>query len=193
MMKEILELHKAGELDQYQDDWFTPIKPQEELYDVQNDPDEIHNLATDLAYKDKLIELRKAFRSWLNKVGDLSYIPEKDMVANWWMGEDHEPRTAEPVMKKVSNGIKLYCSTQGASIGYKILRNGENEEPIVRKSCDHDMLQIIKQKQNGSEVKVPTPWNIYQSGQIIHIKKGYHLLVNATRIGYIPAIKDFHL
>ncbi|BCS84546.1 sulfatase [Prevotella herbatica] len=193
MMKEILELHKAGELDQYQDDWFTPIKPQEELYDVEKDPDEIHNLATDLAYKDKLIELRKAFRSWLNKVGDLSYMPEKDMVANWWMGEDHEPRTAEPIIKKVSNGIKLYCSTQGASIGYKILRNGENDEPIVRKSCDHDMLQIIKQKQNGTEVKVSSPWNVYQSGQIIHIKKGYHLLVNATRIGYTPAIKDFHL
>ena len=191
-MQEILQLHKDRELNEVQDDWFTPTKPQEELYDVVNDPDEIHNLATDPAYKDKLVELRKAFRTWLNEVGDLSYMPEKDMVANWWNGEDHEPLTAAPVMTRVKNGVILSCATPGASIGYKLLKNGEKDEPVVRKSCDHDMLLITKQTANGADVKVSTPWTVYQPGQVIKVKPGYHLLVNAMRIGYTPAEKDFN-
>ena len=191
MMQEILKLHKEGQLDSVQDDWFKPTKPVEELYDVQNDPDEIHNLAADPAYQSKLIELRKAFRTWLNQVGDLSYMPEREMVANWWNGEDHEPQTAQPVLTKVKGGYKLSCPTLGASIGYKILAKGQKDEPLTRYSCDHDMTLVIRQKPNGTPVKVSTPWIVYQSGTIIKLKKGEHLLVNATRIGYTPAIKDF--
>ena len=113
------------------------------------------------------------------------------MVANWWNGEDHKPHTATPVMTKVKNGVTLSCTTRGASIGYKILKNGQKDEPIVRKSCDHDMLLISKQTANGADVKVSTPWKVYHPGQVIVVKSGYHLLVNAMRIGYTPAVKDF--
>ena len=193
MMREMLQLHKEGLLNEIQDNWFAPTKPQEELYDVVNDPDEIHNLADDPAYKDKLVELRKAFRTWLNQVGDMSYMPEKDMVANWWMGENHEPLTAKPVLTKVKGGVKLSCATKGASIGYKILKDGQDDKPIVRKSCDHDMFQVTRHKANGTEVEVSSPWTVYQQGQVIPLKHGCHLLVNATRIGYTPAVSIFEL
>ena len=74
MMKELLELHKEGKLNQHQEDWFKPTKPMEELYDVVNDPHELHNLAENPMYRNKLEELRKVFRMWMNEVGDLSYI-----------------------------------------------------------------------------------------------------------------------
>ena len=72
------------------------------------------------------------------------------------------------------------------------MKNGEKDEPVVRKSCDHDMLLITKQTANGADVKVSTPWTVYQPGQVIKVKPGYHLLVNAMRIGYTPAEKDFN-
>ena len=70
MMKEMLELHEKGELNEYQDDWFKPTKPLEELYDVENDPDELHNLASDPAYKEKLEELREGKN--MTKLTDLN-------------------------------------------------------------------------------------------------------------------------
>ena len=55
MMQEMLTMYKEGKLNDAQADWFKPSKPQEELYDVVNDPDEIHNLAADSTYHDKLV------------------------------------------------------------------------------------------------------------------------------------------
>lgn len=188
MMQEMLELHKRGELDSIQGDWFRPMKPVEELYDVKADPDEIHNLATDPAYHDKLVELRKAFRTWLDTVGDLSYIPEREMIANWWHGEDHAPKTSTPVITRVKGGCQLSCATEGVSIGYKILPSGSNDKAVTRLSCDHDMTLVLKHRPNGTPIEVSTPWHVYQRGQTINVKRGERLIVNATRIGYAPAV-----
>ena len=87
MMKEILQLRDEGKLDSVQMAWFK-TKPPEELYDIENDPDELHNLANDPKYKDKLAELRNAFNEWIQKVGDMGSIPEKEMIATWWNGKN---------------------------------------------------------------------------------------------------------
>ncbi len=186
MMKEMLELHEKGELNAVQDDWFQPTKPVEELYDVLEDPDETKNLAADPTYQDKLVELRKAFRTWTNDVGDLSFIPEYDMVYNWWHGEQKQPQTATPIATKAGNGYKLSCPTKGASIGYKVLKKGVEDKEIVRNSCDHDMLLVMGKKTNGTAVRVHTPYLIYTPGTIIPVKSDEYLVVNATRIGYTP-------
>lgn len=184
MMKELLELNEAGQLDSVQADWFQPSKPQEELYDVANDPDEIHNLASDPRYQDKLVEMRKAFRTWTDEVGDLSFIPEYDMVMNWWHGVDHQPQTAAPVARKVKGGYLLSCPTPGASIGYKVLKKGSADAKLMRPSCDHDMLMVMGKKPNGTMVEVSTPWQVYRTGQVVTLQPDEYLVVNATRIGY---------
>lgn len=191
MMQEMLTMYKEGKLNDAQADWFKPSKPQEELYDVVNDPDEIHNLATDSTYHDKLVELRKAFRTWINEVGDMGYIPEPEMIRNWWKGEDHEPLTAEPVVKKQGKGYVIECATEGASIGYKIMKVGQKDAPIERKTVDYDMALVTRKQPHGSIVKVSTPWAVYKKGQVISLKSDEYLLVNAHRIGYTPSVKEF--
>ena len=192
MMRELLELHKERKLDEYQEEWFKPTKPVEELYDIENDPHELHNLATDPTYKDKLEELRKAFRTWINEMGDLSYIPEKEMVTNWWHGEERAPRTQTPKLYKANGGYTLSCATPGASIGYKILKTGEVDAKIKSIRNSFDSGYVIGLQPNGVEMQVHTPWNVYQAGMLLKLNPGDILLVNARRIGYEEATKTFN-
>ncbi len=192
MMKEMLILHYEGKLDSVQDAWFKVPKPREELYDEKDDIYEIHNLANDPKYHDKLVELRQAFRKWTGEVGDMSYVPEKEMVENWWGDKDKAPSTATPIITKVRNGVKISCSTEGASIGYRILKRGERDEMIQRKIWSRDMLYAngVKGKQDGNIIKVSPPYAVYRGGNV-KLKKGETLIVDAMRIGYSPAITKY--
>jgi len=44
--------------------------PAEELYDGQNDPHEIHNLAQSPEYRSTLVRLRGALESWIEETHD---------------------------------------------------------------------------------------------------------------------------
>lgn len=189
-MQEILDLHNQGKLDKYQEEWFVPTKPQEELYDVLNDPDELHNLADDPAYTNKLEELRAAFQTWTKEVGDLGALDEKDMLLKWWNGKETPPTTATPILTKVKDGYQLTCETEGASIGYKILNEGEELEKQIVPQYSFDMMWTYGVP-NGNDTKLDTPWAIYKDGDILHLQPGQQLLVNAKRIGYITAEKNF--
>ena len=45
-------------------------RPAEELYDLENDPDEVHNLASDPEYRKVLVELRARLEKWQMRTGD---------------------------------------------------------------------------------------------------------------------------
>jgi len=77
-------LHKQGKLDDIQERLMAPHRPVEELYDLQNDPYEIHNLAKDPAYQDVLKEMRQALDHWICETGDKGQIPEDPDVATYW-------------------------------------------------------------------------------------------------------------
>jgi arylsulfatase A-like enzyme len=96
IMNVILKMRDEGRLNQEQMLWFRPTKPVEELYDCDADPWQLKNLADKPEYARKLKELRKAYDQWIKKVGDLSAIPEAQMVKNWWDGEDQPPKTQSP-------------------------------------------------------------------------------------------------
>ncbi len=72
----------------------------EELYDVNADPDEMRNLAGDPKYKAKLQELRIAYKNWNSAVGDMSDMPEAEMVSQWWYGKKEPPVTSSPDVSK---------------------------------------------------------------------------------------------
>ncbi|WP_420401838.1 sulfatase-like hydrolase/transferase [Flagellimonas sp.] len=56
-------------------------KPVEELYDTENDPWEVKNLALDSSYLPVLERLRKANRDWMSEIKDMGFIPEEEYVA----------------------------------------------------------------------------------------------------------------
>ena len=65
------ESHQAGELNDIQKLLFREVRPTEELYDVNNDPHEINNLASDPAFAGKLAELRGRLDAWMEETNDL--------------------------------------------------------------------------------------------------------------------------
>jgi len=74
------KLHAEGKLNSVQDAFFAATKPREELYDVDTDPDEVHNLAADPKYRDKLTKMRAALDHWLKETNDLGAIPERELI-----------------------------------------------------------------------------------------------------------------
>ena len=66
----ILELREAGELNDAQSFIFLLPRPEEELYDVINDPHELNNLADDPAYSDQLGMMRQRLKGFREATGD---------------------------------------------------------------------------------------------------------------------------
>ncbi len=57
---------------------FWNTKPVEELYDTENDPWEVNNLADDANYMDVLVRMRKANKDWVARIFDTGFIPEAE-------------------------------------------------------------------------------------------------------------------
>lgn len=73
------DLHRQGKLNAAQSGFFQP-KPVEALYDLEADPQEVKNLATDPAYADTLNDLRGRLQTWVKGLPDLSFYPESYLV-----------------------------------------------------------------------------------------------------------------
>ena len=137
IVQEMWRLYMADELEGPQLLMFQSKRPAEELYDTQEDPYEIRNIADDPAYAPELGRLRKALDLWIDEVGDMGEIPEAEMVRGWYP-DGKKPETAAPVFipiceenmgqKAAQEGgtfrspmlLQLYCATQGASIAYTL-------------------------------------------------------------------------
>lgn len=71
--------YHAGKLNDIQSRFFRP-KPTEELYDVEQDPENIRNLADDPSYYRTLDSLRQNTRELLIRLNDVGFIPEGGAV-----------------------------------------------------------------------------------------------------------------
>jgi arylsulfatase A-like enzyme len=58
---------------------FWESKPSEELYDLEQDPDEINNLADSPAHREMLLSLRQASRDHILKIRDIGFLPEGEI------------------------------------------------------------------------------------------------------------------
>ncbi|ANY18630.1 Choline-sulfatase [Tsuneonella dongtanensis] len=97
----------------------TAPSSREELYDTVADPDEVRNLVRDNQYQHVLSRLRNAMDAWIICTGDLSAIPERDMVEAMWP-RSKQPKTAPPLISVEDNRAILSGDTPGSSIGYSV-------------------------------------------------------------------------
>jgi hypothetical protein len=67
----------AGQCNEVQSRFWNS-KPVEELYDTENDPWEIHNLAGDPDFADRLVQMRQAMQEMGASMKDAGYVPEAD-------------------------------------------------------------------------------------------------------------------
>lgn len=72
------EMMAKGEMNEVQLQFFGPKKPEEELYDLRNDPHEIHNLAADPKFAKQLERHRKLLADWIAETGDMGQAVESD-------------------------------------------------------------------------------------------------------------------
>ncbi|MQA33159.1 sulfatase family protein [Modestobacter roseus] len=92
-------------------------KPAEELYDLQADPHETTDLATDPAHAAVLDRLRGALDRWLEEYGDLGQLPEDELLEQWRPGG--RARSTDAPRVAIEDGrLVAACSTPGASIGW---------------------------------------------------------------------------
>lgn len=157
-MQELLRLRDAGKLNAIQAQWFRESKPTEELFDCENDPHEINNIAGLPEYHEKLVELRLEMDRLIQEIGDQPNLPERELIDQLWGGSDKQPVTVNPIIKEIDGKLEISCATQGASIGYRI---------------------VTGKKQ------VVTSWEIYENP--IAIPQNAKLIVKAHRIGYLAS------
>ncbi len=122
-MRVLLELKEQGKLNKDQMYWFRESKTPEELYDTENDPYQLNNLADDPAYKNQLEKMRKAHENWQQRTNDPGPIPEKQLVESMWPGLK-QPVTEAPEFKKQDRKVVMTSPTEGASIAYQINGKG---------------------------------------------------------------------
>jgi arylsulfatase A-like enzyme len=86
-------LRDLGKLTVAQADVFIAPRPEEELFDVKNDPDQLLNLASVPQYQKKLEEMRGLLNKWRTETGDRT--PEK------LRPDEFDRETGEPLKKAV--------------------------------------------------------------------------------------------
>jgi arylsulfatase A-like enzyme len=118
MMQDLWAMLEAGQLNAQQQQWFE-APGEERLFDLQADPYELNNLATDPAQRRTLDRMRAALAHWQSKVGDWSEQTEAEMVAGFQpSGEVLQTNT--PTISFRGGQLVLDCTTEGASMGYRI-------------------------------------------------------------------------
>jgi hypothetical protein len=158
LMKEMLAMRDAGTLNKMESLWFRSMKPEEELFDCENDPEELQNLAGDPQYAEILAELRAECDRWMTEVDDMGFVEEHAMVEQFWP-EGKQPLTRDPVFREINPmEIGLYTDEDGSYLGYQLVKKGD--------SLDNH-------------------WEIYTGP--VKLKDEQELFAIAHRKGYLPS------
>jgi uncharacterized sulfatase len=80
IMKDWRRLAFEGKLNPTQKLFFSKTKPKEELYDLDKDPFEVHNLVDDPAHANRLADFREALEKWIKDTNDLGEVPEQELI-----------------------------------------------------------------------------------------------------------------
>jgi arylsulfatase A-like enzyme len=81
------DLFARGELDSVQARLVAPTRPEEELYDLLQDPYEIKNLASQPEYQATKTRLSTALDVWMQETNDQGWIKEPAEIIDFWEAE----------------------------------------------------------------------------------------------------------
>ncbi len=125
LMQEMLQMRDAGTLDEIESLWFRSSKPEEELFDCINDPEELYNLEGDPEYADILSELRAECDRWMKEVDDKGFMDEHEMVKQFWPGRI-QPVTKDPsLLEEAEQFIAISTDEAGSYMGYQLVEKGD--------------------------------------------------------------------
>jgi len=123
MMRELLALDAAGELEGAPALWFRDVRTADELYDLDADPHEIQNLAGDPAHAENLTRLRAELDRHLEMHADLGLLPEPALRAHFYP-DGERPVTSPPALAIVHDDERalavITATTPDASIRHRV-------------------------------------------------------------------------
>ncbi len=126
------ELYDEGKLEPPRT-YFWETKPAEELYDLENDPDEVHNLAGSPEHQEVLQRMREAHKDWVFRVRDIGLLPEGEMhtrdanVTPYEMGHDPAKYPLEKIFAAAQAASSLEADDER-----KLLTALEDDDSAVR-------------------------------------------------------------
>jgi uncharacterized sulfatase len=102
--KEIARLAAAGRLKGPQLAYAGPTRPREELYAVQEDPQQLQNLVYSNEHQEALSRMRRELEDWIRRTHDVGFLPEADAWARldghptpWDLARDAEAYPQERI------------------------------------------------------------------------------------------------
>ncbi|MHC4300847.1 MAG: sulfatase/phosphatase domain-containing protein, partial [Planctomycetota bacterium] len=123
IMQEWRRLDAEGALSGSQKLFFRKPKPKEEFYDTLSDPHEINNLIDSPEHSGRIVKMRAQLQKWSEQTGDLGGTPEEELKERMWPG-GKQPVTAIPAIQVEAGKAIIRCTTDGASIGYRLSNDG---------------------------------------------------------------------
>jgi N-sulfoglucosamine sulfohydrolase len=134
-MRDLLrKLNAEGKLTPDQMKFMAPTKPPEELYDLKNDPYELHNLVNSPRHQNILTRMRTAHIKWMHQTGDLGLVPEpelEDIYLKYGNGYDI---LAQPENHDLIDCIRkvIELGEQGKSAIPQLVDAMQDKKPSVR-------------------------------------------------------------
>ncbi|MDG1762264.1 MAG: sulfatase [Flavobacteriaceae bacterium] len=133
MMQYLNQLWEAQELEPNAAAWFKTPKPKEELYNLEQDPYELNNLASEVGLQDTLTFLRTQMDKWIFETQDLGEFSEKTLI-NKWFPEGKRQKLVPVTTKIQADKIVLEHPDKGATIVWK--KNQDTVWSIYSKPLD---------------------------------------------------------
>ncbi|HCA50906.1 MAG TPA: hypothetical protein DEP12_10920 [Planctomycetaceae bacterium] len=133
-MKDLRELHLQGSLPEAAEYYFSSQKPVEELYDTQQDPHELVNLAGDPNYQEILKTLRQAHIQWVQETKDLGLIAEPILIERQnELGNQYDilrSTNDKSLVKRISETALL--ASEGPTAMPRLIEALEDKDAAVR-------------------------------------------------------------
>ena len=147
-MSEMRRMREEGTLPESISQYFETPRPAEELYDLNDDPEEMINLASIPRFENDLLRLRAELDRWAAEVTDTSEQAEVDMVTKTMWPGGVQPETEEPVIVADCSAdgvvVTLSSPTAGASIGYRIGGAGMDRWRLYTEAIRSEPGQVIE-------------------------------------------------
>jgi len=136
MMREMRRLFAGGELNKEQSLWLNTPKPEEELYDLKNDPHELNNLVGKTELQDTLLHFRNVLKTWIAETHDLGEYHEKELIAKW-LPDGKQKKLRTPNMEQTFEGVVLIPTKKDATLLWKLPQDSVwniYSEPLPKKT-----------------------------------------------------------
>jgi len=143
---------------------FWNTKPVEELFDTENDPWEVNNLANDPAYATRLAEMRRVMMDKAEEIMDAGFIPEADRIIRTGGDPAYDyMRSGRVPYKEIQQAAFLASEADSANLE-QLIAMLEDDDSAIRYWGAQGMLILGNKAQAGleqvKEAAFDSSWNV---------------------------------